>query len=117
MLTFQCTIFFHKLFTDLSNSHHNFHAERIKERRLTMDYTQEELAEKLGLQKSAVAKYENGRVENIKRSVIAQMANILKCNPAYLLDWSEEVEEQTLVTKVEQNHLHKHRAIDDKGYD
>ena len=62
-------------------------ADRIKERRLAMNLTQEELAEKLGLQKSAIAKYENGRVENIKRSVIAQMSNILECSPAYLMGW------------------------------
>ena len=54
-------------------------ADRIKERRTSMNYTQEELAQKLGLQKSAIAKYENGRVENIKRSIIAQMAEILEC--------------------------------------
>lgn len=59
-------------------------AERIKERRIFMGYTQEELGEKLGLQKSAIAKYENGRVENIKRSVISNMAKILDCSPAYL---------------------------------
>lgn len=59
-------------------------SERIKERRLAMNYTQEELAQKLGLQKSAIAKYENGRVENIKRSVIAQMAKTLDCSPSYL---------------------------------
>lgn len=62
-------------------------AERIKERRLSMGYTQEELGEKLGLQKSAIAKYENGRVENIKRSVIAQMAKVLECSPSYLMGW------------------------------
>lgn len=49
-------------------------AQRIKERRIEMGFTQEELATKLGLQKSAIAKYENGRVENIKRSVIQRMA-------------------------------------------
>lgn len=64
-------------------------AERIKERRLAMNFTQEELAQKLGLQKSAIAKYENGRVENIKRSIIAEMANILECNPAYLMGWDD----------------------------
>lgn len=63
-------------------------AERIKERRLKMGYTQEELAGKLGLQKSAIAKYENGRVENIKRSVISKMADILDCTPSYLMGWS-----------------------------
>lgn len=61
--------------------------ERIKERRLAMNLTQEELAQKLGLQKSAIAKYENGRVENIKRSVISKMADILECTPSYLMGW------------------------------
>lgn len=64
-------------------------ADKIKERRTFMGYTQEELGEKLGLQKSAIAKYENGRVENIKRSVIVKMAEILDCSPCYLLDWEE----------------------------
>ena len=66
-------------------------ADRIKERRTSMNYTQEELAQKLGLQKSAIAKYENGRVENIKRSIIAQMAEILECSPAYLMGWDRNV--------------------------
>lgn len=65
-------------------------SERIKERRIFMGYTQEELGEKLGLQKSAIAKYENGRVENIKRSVIANMAKTLECSPSYLMGWDEE---------------------------
>ena len=64
-------------------------AERIRERRLAMGYTQEELAAKLGLQKSAIAKYENGRVENIKRSIISKMAEVLECSPAYLMDWAD----------------------------
>ncbi len=60
-------------------------AERIKERRKAMGYTQTELGEKLGLQASAIAKYENGRVKNMKRSVIANMAKVLECSPAYLM--------------------------------
>lgn len=65
-------------------------ANRIKQRRTAMGYTQEELATKLGLQKSAIAKYENGRVENIKRSVISNMAKILECSPAYLMGWQDD---------------------------
>lgn len=65
-------------------------ADRIKQRRLAMGYTQEELAEKLGLQKSAIAKYENGRVENIKRSVISNMATVLECSPTYIMGWDED---------------------------
>lgn len=74
-------------------------ADRIKERRLAMGYTQEELAQKLGLQKSAIAKYENGRVENIKRTVILNMANILETSPAYLMGWESEDELQLFKEK------------------
>lgn len=59
--------------------------ERIKELRKSKGYTQEELANILGLKDSAIAKYENGRVENIKRSVIEKMAEALDCSPVYLM--------------------------------
>lgn len=64
-------------------------AIRIKKCRLENNLTQEELAEKLGLKKSAVAKYENGRVENIKRSTIEEMARIFDCTPSYLMGWDD----------------------------
>ena len=63
-------------------------AERIRERRKEMGFTQEELALALGLQKAAVAKYESGRVENIKQAVLLKMADLLDCTPAYLMGWS-----------------------------
>lgn len=65
--------------------------ERIKELRIAKGLTQEQLAEKLGLQKSAIAKYENGRVENIKRSNIQALSEILDTSPAYLMGWSDYV--------------------------
>lgn len=67
-------------------------ADRIKERRIAMDFTQEELAHKLGLQKSAIAKYEKGRVENIKRSIIEKMSELLDCSPAYLMGFDVPME-------------------------
>ena len=70
-------------------------ADRIKEKRIQAGLTQEELAEKLGLKKSAIAKYENGRVENIKRSIIQKMSDILDCTPSYLMGWDENVTIQT----------------------
>lgn len=74
-------------------------AEKIKERRLAMGYTQEELAQKLGLQKSAIAKYENGRVENIKRSIIQNMAKVLECSPTYLMNFESNVEPAKIAEK------------------
>ena len=81
-------------------------ATRIKERRLAMDFTQEELASRLGLQKSAIAKYENGRVENIKRSVIQKMASILECTPSYLMGW-EDFENEVAAGNVEPDKIKK----------
>ena len=90
-------------------------AERIKERRTFMGYTQEELGEKLGLQKSAIAKYENGRVENIKRSVIANMAKLLECSPSYLMGWDEDEQSKDASQKImryynQLNNMGKHEA-------
>lgn len=65
-------------------------SEVIKERRTALGMTQEELGDKLGLQKSAIAKYENGKVENMKRSIILKMAKVLECTPNYLLGFVPE---------------------------
>lgn len=46
----------------------------IKQARLAKGLTQEELGEIVGVQKSAIAKYENGRVVNIKRSTLQKLA-------------------------------------------
>ena len=51
--------------------------EKIKIARLNKGLTQEDLGARVGVQKSAIAKYENGRVVNIKRSVIAALAREL----------------------------------------
>ena len=47
--------------------------------------TQEELAQKVGVQKSAVAKWENGRVSEIKRSNLQKLSEALGINPNQLL--------------------------------
>ena len=59
--------------------------ERIKELRIAKGYTQEELGKKLGLKKAAIQKYENGNVENIKRSKIKLLADALGVNPSYIM--------------------------------
>lgn len=60
--------------------------QNIKKARLEKGYTQEELANLVGVKKSAVAKWENGRVSNIKRSNLSMLANVLNINPNILLD-------------------------------
>lgn len=51
--------------------------ERIKNRRLELGLTQEELGTKIGVQRAAINKYEKGLVQNIKRSTQQQLADAL----------------------------------------
>ena len=62
----------------------------IKKYRKETGITLKELGEKIGVQKSAIAKYENGRVKNLKRGVIAKLADALQCSPTYLMGLEEE---------------------------
>ena len=59
--------------------------ERIKYLRSLKGWTQEELGAKVGMQKSAIAKYEKGNVENMKRSVIKKMSELFEVSPSYLM--------------------------------
>ena len=59
--------------------------ERIKELRISKGYTQEDLGKILGLKKAAIQKYENGDVENIKRSKIKLLADALSVTPSYII--------------------------------
>lgn len=61
----------------------------IKKTRMEKGLTQEMLAEKVGVKKSAVAKWENGRVSEIKRSNLKNLADALGLNPNELLDEHE----------------------------
>jgi transcriptional regulator with XRE-family HTH domain len=62
----------------------------IKTARLNMGLTQEELANKVGVQKSAIAKWENGRVSEIKRSNLKALADTLGLDPNVLLGEDDE---------------------------
>ena len=64
-------------------------AEIIKQLRLEHNMTQEELGRHIGVQKSAIRKYESGRVQNIPRSSIEKMASLFNVRPSYLMGFEE----------------------------
>lgn len=51
--------------------------QKIKNARIAKGLTQQELGNIVGVQKSAIAKYENGRVVNIKRSTLQKITSAL----------------------------------------
>ena len=64
--------------------------ERIKQCRLNAGMTQSELAAKIGVKFSAIHKYENGLVVNLKRDTIEKLAAALDVKPSYLMCMDEE---------------------------
>jgi transcriptional regulator with XRE-family HTH domain len=59
--------------------------QKIRKARLEKRMTQQELGDLVGVQKSAVAKYESGRVVNIKRSTLLKISKALGMAPGELI--------------------------------
>ena len=74
--------------------------QKIKQARLAKGLTQEELGNMVGLQKSAIAKYENGRVVNIKRSTLRKLAQALDLRGSDLIIESNPEEAAELSARV-----------------
>ena len=74
--------------------------KKIKQARLQKGLTQEELGKIVGLQKSAIAKYETGRVVNIKRSTLQKLAKALDLRGSDLIIESNPKEAATLHARV-----------------
>ena len=72
----------------------------IKEARIAKGLTQEELGKLVGVQKSAIAKYENGRVVNIKRSTLQKLATALNLKGSDLIIQSNPKEAAELSARV-----------------
>lgn len=58
----------------------------LKRLRLERGYTQQQLGDMIGVQKSAIQKYEKGTVKNLKQETISKLCRIFDVSPAVFLD-------------------------------
>ena len=65
----------------------------LKKRRLTLGYTLEEVAKKVGTSKQTIHRYETGIIANIPSDKIEALAKVLQTTPAYLMGWENQPEE------------------------
>lgn len=68
--------------------------DRIKEQRILMGITQEELGRIASVSKVTIHKYETNVITNIPSDRIEIIAKALNVKPAYLMGWSDEDLEQ-----------------------
>ncbi len=64
--------------------------EKIKRKRLSLGYTLEELAQKVGTSKQTIFRYETQEISNIPAEKIELIAHALKTTPSYLMGWESE---------------------------
>lgn len=65
-------------------------ATRIRTRRRELGISMDALASAVGRDRATIYRYENGEIENMPFSVVALIAEALRCSPSYLVGWSDE---------------------------
>jgi transcriptional regulator with XRE-family HTH domain len=66
----------------------NLIGERIKYLRSLANMSQEELGNRVGVQRAAINKYEKGSVTNIPIATIEKIATVFNVSPTYIVGWS-----------------------------
>ena len=74
--------------------------ERIRQLRIEHQITQEELGTKVGVQKAAIYKYENGLIVNLKRSTLEKLAIVLETTPTYLMGLEDSESNSTVLSEL-----------------
>lgn len=65
---------------------------RIKNARNLRNVTLDDIAKKVGVAKSTIQRYENGKINTIKIPVVESIALALNVNPSWIVGKSEEME-------------------------
>lgn len=73
--------------------------EKIRNRRIALNMTMEDLGNAIGVQRSAINKYEKGLID-IKSSTLQAIANALNISPVLLLDDVEGEDVEQFVTEA-----------------
>lgn len=87
---------------------------KIRELRLKLGLTQEELGELIGVKKAAINKYESGLVKNIKRDMQAKLADALHTDPASLF-YPDAAASDCTLSPSEEILINKFRQLSDEG--
>lgn len=91
---------------------------RIKEARIQKGFTQEYLAKKIGVTKSAIANYEN-EISTPKIELLYKLFDVLQCDANYLyqdeMNSLADKDENMILSLKEKTHIKKYRTLDEHG--
>lgn len=68
--------------------------KRIKKRRLELEYSFQDLADKTNMSKSTLQRYETGAIRNLPLDKLEILATALQTTPSYLMGWDDKEDEK-----------------------
>lgn len=75
---------------------------RIKERRLELGMTADELGAVINKSRATIYRYENGDIENMPTPILEPLAAALKTTPAELMGWKPEPDSPGITLYIEE---------------
>ena len=72
--------------------------QRIRMSRLQQGLSIDDLATRLGKNKTTIYRYENGDIENLPLGILDSLADALNTTPAYLMGWTDNCVKESSVS-------------------
>lgn len=89
--------------------------ERIKERRLKLEMSYQDLSDATQISKSTLQRYETGYIKKVPINQIEILAKALHTTPSYLMGWDVPPSPSLSLTQQEETHIKKYRQLDADG--
>ena len=89
--------------------------ERIKERRLKLEMSYQDLSDATQISKSTLQRYETGYIKKVPINQIEILAKALHTTPSYLMGWDARPSPSLSLTQQEETHIKKYRQLDADG--
>lgn len=89
--------------------------ERIKNRRLALELSYQDLSDATGISKSTLQRYETGFIKKVPINQMEVLAKALHVTPAYLMGWEESSPTPLPLTQQEETLVKKYRQLDADG--
>ena len=74
--------------------------QRIQQRRKEMRMSADELAKKLGKDRSTIYRYEKGEIEKFPLDILEPIAKALNTTPAYLMGWEKKEKNNNTIADI-----------------
>ncbi len=95
--------------------------KRIKERRLELGLSYQDIADATGLSKSTIQRYETGNIRKLPINQIEDIARALHTSPGYLMGWEETpgyyTDEETVLLAEELKNNPQYKVMFDSTRD